>query len=508
MIINVQTSPSIINVQTSLNGGQLITINLSLRITPADAVCSSSGCSSNANIGAAATSHARTVTARDMGTMTEVWCSPDNLARSERGGGSRALAVGAKQRGKDADSQATTDTQGSPTRGCDELQVTRTEEGSQDTAAGGDSQANIMPEEDSQMGTTAAASQEVSPLQRSSPSTPRRLSNTPTGLCVRLTPPPTTSSPQSPLLVLRRTAQVRKPRLDSCASASSPAVPRVASPVATATLGVSSAATVGGSRAASPADGPLDVGPTTAVPAESAGRGFAVARTACNLMQLLQDPIFCAHKNDQLCKDVSQNRRDALDLAGKLPLALKALAMGISPHELNIDPAQAGGLLGKFDAVVRGSSSPTASSMFSENRGSASSSVAGEEGIEVKGARSYRGNQTFQISRMRPGTPFQHLLLVARRKDPTDWTDMRQLDQLFWLGHVRRSDFDQAVAKRDVTGGTGNARIQTPPRRTDELTASVTIGSRRRSWFGDIVTWVPFHKLDKAWWDANVRNTT
>jgi hypothetical protein len=97
---------------------------------------------------------------------------------------------------------------------------------------------------------------------------------------------------------------------------------------------------------------------------------------------------------------------------------------------------------------------------------------------------------------------------VALRQDPTNWTDLRQLDQLFWLGHVRRSDFDQTVAKRDVTGGTGDASIQPPlTTRTGELTASVTIGSRRRSWFGDIVTWVPFHNLDKAWWDANVRNT-
>jgi hypothetical protein len=493
-------------VHTSLNGGQF-TINLSLTIAPSDVLCSSSGCSSNVNIGAAATSHARTVTARDMGTMTEeVWCS-DNLARSERGGGSRALAVGAKQRGKDADSQATTDTQGSPTRGCDELQVTRTGEGSQDTAAGEDSQAKIMPEEDSQVSTTGAASQEVTPLQPSSPSTPRRRSNTPTELCGQWTPPPTnTPSPQSP--VLSSAVRFGNFELGSCARAPSPAVPRVASSVAAATLGVSSAAIVGGSRAASPADGPLDVGPTTAVPVASAGGGLAVAQTACNLMQLLQDPTFCAQKNEQLCKDVSLNKRDALDLAGKLPLALKALTMGISPHELNIDPAQAGGLLGKFDAVVKGSSSlsaPTASSIFSV--ASASSSAAGEEGIEVKGARSYRGKQTFQFSRMRPGTPFQHILLVARRQDPTNWTDMRQLDQLFWLGHVRRSDFDQAVAKRDVTGGTGNASIQPPPRRTGELTASVTIGSRRRSWFGEIVTWVPFHKLDKAWWDANVRNT-
>jgi hypothetical protein len=61
--------------------------------------------------------------------------------------------------------------------------------------------------------------------------------------------------------------------------------------------------------------------------------------------------------------------------------------MGILPHKLNIDPTcQAGG---KFDAVVKGSSSlsaPPTSSSFSAS--SASSYAGDEEGVEVKGARS------------------------------------------------------------------------------------------------------------------------
>ena len=65
------------------------------------------------------------------------------------------------------------------------------------------------------------------------------------------------------------------------------------------------------------------------------------------------------------------NCRDALDNAGKAPLAVKALAMGIAPHELIIDPAQAGGLLGKLDAAVY------------RALGDA------PEGDEIKGARSY-----------------------------------------------------------------------------------------------------------------------
>jgi hypothetical protein len=68
--------------------------------------------------------------------------------------------------------------------------------------------------------------------------------------------------------------------------------------------------------------------------------------------------------------------------------------------------------------------------------------AAGVGGIEIKGARSRRGHKkTFQLSRLRPGTRFEHLLLVVRSGNPIDWTDLIQLDDLFWLGHVSRDAF-------------------------------------------------------------------
>ena len=38
------------------------------------------------------------------------------------------------------------------------------------------------------------------------------------------------------------------------------------------------------------------------------------------------------------------------------------------------------------------------------------------------------------------------------RADPTDWTDVRQLDKLFWLGYMPRSAFDRAVAAKPGAG--------------------------------------------------------
>ncbi len=192
-----------------------------------------------------------------------------------------------------------------------------------------------------------------------------------------------------------------------------------------------------------------------------------------NILALVHTPSYLTGLNAQLLAGVPRNASDAMDLAGKLPLALKANAIGIPPHELNIDPAQAGGLLGKFDAIIR--------------------RAAGAGGVEIKGARSCRGHKTFQLSRLRAGTPFEHLLLVVRSRNPTDWTDLVQLDDLFWMGHVPRAAFD-----REMTDRFGR-------RAPDEVKVNVTIVSRRNNWLGTHIQWVRFKNLTRSWWNTNVR---
>ena len=88
--------------------------------------------------------------------------------------------------------------------------------------------------------------------------------------------------------------------------------------------------------------------PATVLPTSTA---LARAIADMNILALVQNSSYLTGLNAQLLAGVPGNARDALDMAGKLPLALKANAIGIPPHELNIDPAQAGGLLGKFDAL-------------------------------------------------------------------------------------------------------------------------------------------------------------
>jgi hypothetical protein len=217
--------------------------------------------------------------------------------------------------------------------------------------------------------------------------------------------------------------------------------------------------------------------PPTVLPTSTA---LARAIADMNILALVQNSSYLTGLNAQLLAGVPGNARDALDMAGKLPLALKANAIGIPPHELNIDPAQAGGLLGKFDATISGSGGVPG--------------AAGVGGVEIKGARSRCGyKKTFQLSRLRPGTRFEHLLLVVRSGNPTDWTDLIQLDDLFWLGHVSGTAFDQAVADRFG------------PSAPDEVKANVTIDSRRESWLGRHIQWVQFKNLTRSWWNTNVR---
>jgi len=217
--------------------------------------------------------------------------------------------------------------------------------------------------------------------------------------------------------------------------------------------------------------------PPTVLPTSTA---LARAIADMNILALVQNSSYLTGLNAQLLAGVPGNARDALDMAGKLPLALKANAIGIPPHELIIDPAQAGGLLGKFDATISGSGGVPG--------------AAGVGGVEIKGARSRCGyKKTFQLSRLRPGTRFEHLLLVVRSRNPTDWTDLVQLDDLFWLGHVPRAAFDRAMADRFG------------PSAPDEVKANVTIASRRNSWLGPHIQWVRFKNLTRSWWNTNVR---
>ena len=76
-----------------------------------------------------------------------------------------------------------------------------------------------------------------------------------------------------------------------------------------------------------------------------------------NLLRLLaHNQQYLAQWSDRLTSGLQQHRRDCMDMAGKLPLSLKALAIGLDADDLVVDAAQAGGLLGKSDGMLRSAS--------------------------------------------------------------------------------------------------------------------------------------------------------
>ena len=175
-----------------------------------------------------------------------------------------------------------------------------------------------------------------------------------------------------------------------------------------------------------------------------------------------------------MAEGVCRNWRDALDMACKFTLALKAMSVGISEDFFFIDPAQAGGLMGKSDGAIINS------------RG-------GKEQVEIKGCRCKKGkNMTVTLKDIRlHGTKFKHLFGVARKRDPTNWTSVDEYDACgFWLAYVTRENLIKAMQE------SGRGHLST-------VDATISPGYAR-GWLGKYVAWVRFKDLSLGWWVKNV----
>ncbi|KAJ1465381.1 hypothetical protein T484DRAFT_1757458 [Baffinella frigidus] len=192
-----------------------------------------------------------------------------------------------------------------------------------------------------------------------------------------------------------------------------------------------------------------------------------------NMLQLvLFAPQLLSTWRAKLLRDVPRNGRDALDLAGKLPLALKGLDIGLKPEHLLLDCAQAGGLHGRDDGAVLNQKTKV------------------REPIEVKsGIRRRSKRCAFTFKRIDSGQDAQwrHLFLVGRERNPVDWGSLQELDACMWLGYVRRADYDAAVARA------GRGRVND---------VSVSPGSSRAGWASRIVHWRRFRSLTLEQWNS------
>ncbi|EKX33277.1 hypothetical protein GUITHDRAFT_120541 [Guillardia theta CCMP2712] len=177
---------------------------------------------------------------------------------------------------------------------------------------------------------------------------------------------------------------------------------------------------------------------------------------------------------------------------GKLPLALKALSIGIPADQLLIDVAQAGGLHGKSDGCI----------IVGPQR-QVSGSSRGEplplcrEPLEVKSSSCRSGDRTFGIKSIRRS--FRHLFIVGRKDNPDDWTSLDALDDKCSLGYISGEDYDIALERHLVRQGRWPAASDEPQ------DVTVTMNSRKRTgWLSQHIRWVGFKDLTLQWWQATV----
>lgn len=201
------------------------------------------------------------------------------------------------------------------------------------------------------------------------------------------------------------------------------------------------------------------------------------AERAANVVRLAANRRFRKRWARRLRRGLPKNRRDCLDMAGKLPLSMWARSAGLDSEHLVVDFAQAGGICGTSDGRIR---LPDGS----------------HEDIEIKGSRAKSGKpNSFAFKAIRcAGTNWKHLFLVGRRREPQKWSDWADVGGAIMLGHVTRSRYEAALDKAGLS-------------RSAPKDATVTPGSAR-SWLGGAVNWVRLEEADLAWWRQNVLNVS
>ena len=206
---------------------------------------------------------------------------------------------------------------------------------------------------------------------------------------------------------------------------------------------------------------------------EHIDNGLEHAIYATNMMHLLDDEVYKAYV-DHLISSSSVFGRDGNDARGKQPLCQIAKKIGIPASQLVVDPAQAGGLMGRSDGAIIGP----------QGR---------KEPIEIKGFRCKKGKRsTVYINDIRLNdTDWQHLFIVSRQKDPVRWTDVREYRECgFNLAYVKRRDLNRAV------WASGRGLLT-------KVDATITPGSKR-GWLGRYVRWVKVQDISRKWWDKHV----
>jgi hypothetical protein len=199
-----------------------------------------------------------------------------------------------------------------------------------------------------------------------------------------------------------------------------------------------------------------------------------------NLLELCKDESFLKKLDRDLCNASNKHGKNApaylSDLAGKLPLALKLMSLGITAESTIIDAAHARGPCQAADGFLVDAIS------FMEVKGSG---PKWRSVLQLR--RSRNGRRQYTLHNVLFET-WRLLVPVLRPQDPSDWTRAENFDD-FWLGAVTREEFVKGISgSRTGTGRKQKKFVVTPDSRCHKSNLS------------KIIRWVKFRDLTVEWW--------
>jgi len=187
---------------------------------------------------------------------------------------------------------------------------------------------------------------------------------------------------------------------------------------------------------------------------------------------------------------VKRRERDAFDDAGKIALERILTFLGVSPSQVILDSAQAGGVCANADGFL------TRLQQF----------------FEVKACRAKARNDRVQgpnanpqatLQKVRFGASWWGLLLaVLREWDPVDWADVHEYEACgFCIGIASRSRCEAKLLAKGMSMDATYTTVVTPHERH--------VSARHQGWLGPCFEWVKVGKLlhdpaEREWFKARL----
>jgi hypothetical protein len=192
-----------------------------------------------------------------------------------------------------------------------------------------------------------------------------------------------------------------------------------------------------------------------------------------------QARVYYAHLVSRIPRGILMRDRDCFDLSSKFIFALKALQVGLTTDDILVDSAQAGGLYGRADGLLR---NPVGCFDPLELKGTT-------EKMSTPGTYNFKGVCVERV--------WEHLFLVGRSRQLLQkfdcWNDIAKLEPYVVVAYIHYDDFAKTIAD-------GNFKVGAA------VDVQITPGSTL-SRFGGVARWAPggLAGFTREWFAETVR---